>query len=370
MRLTTFNVENLFERPAAMNLPKWSDGRKVLQDFSELNNLIERKTYTAATKKKLLTIMARHKGLLTQGKSKFIRLRQVRGKLVYKPSGKPREIRYDGRSEWIGWFELIEDQVNETAIDNTARIVKKNKADILCVVEADNRIALKRFSDSMLKQVGGIPYKHVMLIDGNDARGIDLGILTRKKFPIKSMVSHVYDQDSKGTIFSRDCAEYRVDLPGGDQLLVLINHFKSKGYGLQSASNAKRKRQAKRTRKIYEDRRSEGWDLIAVVGDFNDTPDSDPLKPLLKSGSDLLDIMAHPKFVGDGRPGTYANGTKSGKIDYILLSPALAGRVTAGGIERRGVWGGKHGTLFPHLDEITQPIEAASGHAAVWVDFE
>ena len=248
--------------------------------------------------------------------------------------------------------------------------MKEIDADILCVVEADNRIALTRFNKTVLKGVGGTPYEHVMLIDGNDKRGIDVGILTRSQFPIESMASHADDQDSKGTIFSRDCAEYRFKLPGGDKFLVMINHFKSKGYGSQSTSNTKRKRQATRVRSIYEDRRSEGLDLIAVVGDFNDTPESDPLKPLLKKGSDLIDVMAHPKFVSDGRPGTYANGTKSGKIDYILLSPALSNHVKAAGIERRGVWGGKNGTLFPHLPEIKEPIDAASDHAAVWVDFQ
>jgi len=369
MRLMTFNVENLFERPAAMNLPKWSDGSKVLKDFAELNNLIEKDTYTAPTKKKLLTVMGRYKGLLTQGKSKFIRLREVRGKLIYKPSGKPRQIRYNGRAEWVGWFELVPDTVNETAIENTARVMKEVDADILCVVEADDRIALTRFSDFMIKQVGGTPYDHVMLIDGNDNRGIDVAIMTRDQFPIESMASHVDDQDSIGTIFSRDCAEYRVTLPDGDELLVMINHLKSKGYGSQASSNAKRKRQAKRVRSIYQERRQQGWKLIAVAGDLNDTPDSKPLKPLLKSGSDLIDIMAHPKFVGDGRPGTHGNGTKSGKLDYILLSPALSKRVTGGGIERRGVWGGKHGTLFPHLPQINEAVEAASDHAALWVDF-
>jgi len=117
--------------------------------------------------------MGRNKGLLTQGKSKFIRLREVRDKLVRKPTGKPSEIKRNGRDEWIGWFELIEDQVSELAIDNTARIVKEIDADILCVVEADNRIALQRFNKTVLKSVGGTPYEHVMLIDGNDERGIE-----------------------------------------------------------------------------------------------------------------------------------------------------------------------------------------------------
>ncbi len=237
------------------------------------------------------------------------------------------------------------------------------------LIEADNRIALTRFNDAVLKQVGGTPYEHAMLIDGNDARGIDVGILTRKNWTIESMVSHVDDQDSTGKIFSRDCAEYRVLLPGGDRLLLMINHFKSKGFGSQSSSNKKRKRQARRVRKIYDQRRAEGWNLIAVLGDFNDTPDRAPLAPILRNGSDLIDVMIHPRFVGDGRVGTHGNGTKSGKLDYILLSPALSNRVTMAGVERRGVWGGKHGTLFPHIPEITNPLEAASDHAALWVDF-
>ena len=51
--------------------------------------------------------------------------------------------------------------------------------------------------------------------------------------------------------------------------------------------------------------------------------------------------------MGDGRPGTHGNGTKSGKLDYILMSPELAKKAKLGGIERRGVWGGKNGDLFP-----------------------
>ena len=51
------------------------------------------------------------------------------------------------------------------------------------------------------------------------------------------------------------------------------------------------------------------------------------------------------------------------------MSPALAARVTHAGIERRGVFGGQNGTLFPHLPEITTAVEAASDHAALFIDF-
>ena len=369
MRLATFNVENMFERPAAMNLANWSDGRQVLEDFAELNDLIAKPVYDATMKARMLTILARHNGLATQGVSKFIRLREVRGKFTRKPPNKPREIAPNGRDEWVGWFELVTEQVNVAAIANTARIINLLNADILCVVEADHRVALTRFNKTVIKQAGGTSYTQVMLVDGNDDRGIDVGLMTRPNFSIESIVSHVHDTDTSGTIFSRDCAEYAIRLPTGETLLVLVNHFKSKGFGSQTTSDAKRKRQAARARAIYDQRRTAGANLVAVVGDFNDTPDSESLKPLVKAGSDLVDVMAHPTFAGDGRPGTHGNGTASAKLDYILLSPALAARVTAGGVERRGVWGGTNGTLFPHLPEITKEVEAASDHAALFVDF-
>jgi endonuclease/exonuclease/phosphatase family metal-dependent hydrolase len=370
MRIATFNVENMFERPAAMNLPTWEDGQQVLEDFAALNDLIAKPAYSAADKATLLTIVNRYDGLATVGVSRFLRLREIRGKLLRVPPGQPAEVAVNGRGDWVGWFELVPEPVNAVAVLNTGRVMQLLNADVLCVVEADNRVALTRFNETVLPQAGAARYHHVMLIEGNDDRGIDVGLLTRALFPIDGIVSHVDDTDATGVIFSRDCAEYHVVLPTGERLLLLVNHFKSKGYGSPASSNAKRLRQATRVRAIYDQRRAEGVTLIAVIGDFNEVPDGAPVAPLLQNGSDLVDVMAHPKFVGDGRPGTHGNGTASAKLDYILMSPALSARVTHGGIERRGVWGGVHGTLFPHLPEITQAIEAASDHAALFVDFD
>jgi hypothetical protein len=52
------------------------------------------------------------------------------------------------------------------------------------------------------------------------------------------------------------------------------------------------------------------------------------------------------------------------------MSPRLSDRVLRGGIERRGVWGGANGTLFPHLETIRTKQDAASDHAALWVDLD
>ena len=368
MRLASFNVENMFERPSVMNLPSWEDGKTVLKDFDDLINLVQNKMYSELIKKEILQIMKRNNGLLTKGESKFIRLVEVREKLVKKQQG-VYVILVNGRDDWIGWFELKKDTIKELAIENTARVINELKADVLCVVEAENRIALKRFNDMVIPKVNGQSYDHTMLIDGNDERGIDVGIISRKGFEIRSMTSHVDDIDPDGLIFSRDCAEYHLTTPSGNDLFLLINHFKSKGFGAQQDNDRKRTRQAKKVRNIY-DELNKKFDFIAVIGDLNDTPDSAPLRALLGSSSNLLDVMKHEKFAGDDRPGTHGNGTKSGKLDYILMSPELANKTKLGGIERRGVWGGKNGDLFPHFPEIKTAKDAASDHAALWVDLD
>jgi hypothetical protein len=107
--------------------------------------------------------------------------------------------------------------------------------------------------------------------------------------------------------------------------------------------------------------------VIVVLGDFNDTPDSAQLRPLLKQ-TDLKDISIHSAFSYDGRPGTFKNGTKNEKIDYLLLSPSLFDKVIGGGVFRTGVWGGKNGTLWPIYATMTKPIHAASDHAAIFAD--
>jgi hypothetical protein len=50
---------------------------------------------------------------------------------------------------------------------------------------------LDKFSTQLLERVNGVPYQHVMVIDGNDDRGIDVGVMTRAGYEITSICSHV-----------------------------------------------------------------------------------------------------------------------------------------------------------------------------------
>jgi endonuclease/exonuclease/phosphatase family metal-dependent hydrolase len=362
MRLTTYNLENMFERPIVMNLPSTDDGRQVLADYYHLSDLIQKQEYSQDDENTILNIMNKYNGLLKTGDSKFIRLVETRGHLTDVTHTK---IQVNGRGDWIGWFELKRGAVDEVATENTARVINAVNADVLCVVEVEDRIAVNRFNNSVIPQVHGQKYGHTMVIDGNDDRGIDVGIMTKPSFDIKSIGTHVDDFDQEGWIFSRDCAEYTIGTPSGNTLLILVNHFKSQGYGSPQENDHKRKRQAKRVRDIYEERLNQGVEFIVVAGDLNDIPEHDPLQPLIGDGSTLIDIMKHPKFESDGSSWTYSGGHHKEKLDYILMSPKLLDKVQKGGVERRGVWGTKG-----HFPEIQKETDAASDHAALWADLD
>jgi len=367
MKLASYNVENLFERAVAMDQESWAAGKEALALHAELNQILGKIGYTASDKARIVAIL-KELGLEKKDDGgDFAILRQNRGHLIKRPKIGPIQVVADGRGDWIGWLDLKIGPVNEFSVRNTGRVIGDVNADVVALIEAESRPALVHFGDVIMPAVGGKPYAHVMLIDGNDDRGIDVAIMTKAKYEIESIVSHVDDTDSKGEVFSRDCPVYFIRTPSSRRLVVLVNHLKSKGFGSQESSNDKRERQAKQIKKIYMALRSAGEKFVAVVGDFNDTPDSKPLRPILQQ-TDLKDIFVHPNFDDGGRPGTFGTCAKGNKIDYILLSPELFANVTAGGVFRMGLWGGVNGTIFPHYPEIERAAEAASDHAAVWAD--
>ena len=58
------------------------------------------------------------------------------------------------------------------------------------------------------------------------------------------------------------------------------------------------------------------------------------------------------------------------KIDYMLLSPKLFSRVSAGGVLREAMWPGSRPRRWDTFPELVKPQDAGSDHAAIWVDLE
>ncbi len=369
MRIASYNVENLFTRARALNLDSWAEGKPILEMYAELNNLFEEATYTDVIKSRMLAIL-KALGIDKKNDSKYVILREGRGQFVTYSMLGGTKIKANGRADWVGWLELKTELINETATRNSAQVVRDVTPDVIGIVEVEDRKALMQFSNVLMPAVGAKGFDQVMLIDGNDDRGIDVGIMARNGYQVGWLRSHVDDTDDRGgRIFSRDCPEYSIWTPSGAVVWVLVNHFKSKGYGSKDSSDARRWRQAEEVRRIYERLKTEGAQYVCVLGDLNDTPDSETMSPLLKS-CDLKDIADHPSFMADGHTGTYQNGSERDKLDYILLSPALYARMQQGGYWRRGVWGRNKKPLWEVYPEMTTSYHAASDHAAVWVDVD
>lgn len=156
MKIATYNVENLFDRAKAFN-EESAEAKRVVKLEAELNALFENDNYTAANKNRMLVIMD-ELGILRGDEGPFVLLRKIRGQFVKRPQGGGAvAIIATGRADWIGWVELKMVHVNEIATMNTGRVIRDVDADIVAVIEAEHRVALKQFSDFVLAKVEGTP---------------------------------------------------------------------------------------------------------------------------------------------------------------------------------------------------------------------
>lgn len=358
-RVASFNVENLFSRAKILNLRNHDNVDNKLVKVDEFNKLIHQKSnFTTAQKNRILELYKELK--------KYIGVRENRGKLFN--SKKTKVVAQSGK-HWDGEIEFKRDKFSEVGRENTATVIRRVKADVACVVEAEDRPTLKAFDSDLLNY----RFKYEMLLDGNDRRGIDVGIYSR--FPLGGIWTHIFDKKGSSTVFSRDCPEYEILLPNGKSLFVLCNHLKSKGYDFNGTADARRKSQAKAIAEILN-KYNLSKDWVVVAGDMNDTPNSLPLKPLM-SVPNLFDVL-ELQFGNDfSRRWTYEYRGKFDQIDYVLVSKPFKSAFKKAGVERRGIFRLKQRTqstngqipVETEFGTVKHWTNAASDHGAVWAEF-
>ncbi|MBO0655664.1 endonuclease/exonuclease/phosphatase family protein [Streptomyces triculaminicus] len=359
LRIATFNAENLFRRPVVFGIQDAGKRDEVLDAFRRLVEILEQDAYSEHDKEDIITILLAHSVDVSQEIStQTILVNEPKGMArLLKGEGRNIQVRAEvtGRTTWVGWAELVRGDLTLDALRNTAKVIAEVNADILLTVEVEDRLTLHRFNQQVLHgQLGAPAYPFNLLIDGNDIRGIDVGLLSRH--PITSVRSHIFDTKNGREIFSRDCPEFEIDV-GGKPLWLLGNHFKSKRGG---GGADKRKLQGERVAQIYRDALGRS-DRVVVAGDLNDTPDSEALGFLLGAG--LQDAMTHGSY--QGPPGTHGKCTADEKIDYVMFSPELFGKVTKVRVETRGI--AESAVTF---DTVHGPQDQASDHASLFADLE
>jgi endonuclease/exonuclease/phosphatase family metal-dependent hydrolase len=354
LRIATFNVENLFSRAKLLNFDDPEQGDDLLALVGRLRAELKKKTYNEAK------ILEYYDALKS-----YIEIVEVRGKLFDQSK---QHVKAKGIDEWGGFIDFKRAKFSETARANTARVIREINADICCLVEVESRTVLKHFCIERLPKKGMFDdYSHIMLIDGNDPRGIDVAIASR--IPIGGMWSHVDDEDEQGSIFSRDCLELEMRHQSGRTIWMILNHLKSQGYGTQAGNDARRLRQAERVAEILESYDLTS-DLVVVAGDFNDSIENPPLAPLANIPH-LHNIVAE-KFSEPRDRATYYYRGRGQQIDYLLVSEPLKDALVDVGIERQGIYGidkVTKGIVVP-FDTVKNYSDSASDHAAVWADFD
>ena len=101
LRIATFNCENLFARPIAMNQSNYAKGQPYIDAYKKLSTIFNKAHYDATDKTDILEIMGKYELTATRPRNKFLEFQKIRGKLFAKKDGKIVVVA-NGRSDWVG----------------------------------------------------------------------------------------------------------------------------------------------------------------------------------------------------------------------------------------------------------------------------
>lgn len=241
--------------------------------------------------------------------------------------------------------DLVSYETTLVQRNNTAQAILDVTPDILVLNEIEDLYTVRNFNSLFL----GDYFDRMISFEGNDGRGIDVALCIKAGLavdvvavrthadepmsdsPNKRVVRRVNPDDPSqppyivtGAIFSRDCLEVdvRVGGDGGKVLTFLVNHLKSQDN--TAASKTLRAAQAKRVAELATKAR-EGKKLPIVIGDLNTDPTRTPtdtsLEALLKHAA-LVDPWKN--VAQDERwSHFYAYEKSVSRLDYILVDKDL-----------------------------------------------
>jgi len=254
-----------------------------------------------------------------------------------------------------------------------AERLRRIRVDVLAVQEAEDIDTLRQFNREHL---GGM-YPHVALVEGNDPRLIDVGVLST--YPIGGITSWqhaVHPAAPTELVFGRDLIEVEIlNQARNARPLTLFNtHLKSHYVDFredpaagQAAANERRRRQAETVGRIVKARVRPDSRYV-IVGDMNDPPGSEFLRGFAQDAElRLVNGLATPQETRPPKPDSpmpvsaaWTHRFKTANqpahyelFDHVWLSPALAPR-------QSGAW----------IDRRTKHAGDGSDHDPAWVELD
>ena len=228
-----------------------------------------------------------------------------------------------------------------------AATIKEIDADVVSLQEVESRGYLERFNEVFLTDSG----YEVVHYSGNDLRSSGLGVLTR--IPVGQVVSHRHrrfkDPAGRARRFSRDLLCVEMLHPFAPSFEVWVTHLKSKRGGAEATEPQRMAETGEIRRQLERKLKREPDARVLLMGDFNDTLDSNPIKNLLSGGQLRSFTQQLPKDAV-----TYTLPPYQSLIDFIFATPAAS----------KGLVSGSYGVIHRSLSE------SGSDHNAVVADFE
>ncbi len=209
--------------------------------------------------------------------------------------------------------------------------------DVLALEEMGGTNELLELRDSL--KARGLDYPHWELVCGMDTN-IHVAVLSR--LPIVARHPHtndVYLLDGRRFRVSRGFAEVEIQVNSNFTFTLIAAHLKSRRPVPEADEAEQRLEEAKILRGIIDAHLTNNPNAkLVVLGDFNDVKDSDAVKAIIGRGRFKLtdarpaerngDKSANADSRFDPRTITwteyYAKEDTYSRVDYILLSPAMA----------------------------------------------
>jgi endonuclease/exonuclease/phosphatase family metal-dependent hydrolase len=270
------------------------------------------------------------------------------------------------------------DMVEDEALDPldrrlTAAVIRDLRADVLALQEVFDAQTLGHFHDRVLVPAGVAPYPYRVCLPGNDGRGLDVAVMSRR--PFGEVVSHaglraadlgldVPPEVGDQPVFRRDCLLAEVG-----ELALLVCHFKAPWPDAEAAWTLRRL-EAEAVRRIVETRFADPDALWLIAGDLNDpAPPGAAERAIAPLGAPFaVDLGLR---MPEAERWTFHDPESGRRFlpDRLLASPALAARwpeavpqVFREGLSREAGPG-------PRLAQVGEHRPHASDHAALVVEF-
>ena len=371
MKIATFNLENLFHRDEKLVRRTYSLAKtNWVQEMEELM----RKTARGMKDLDRMRELSEMIDLQDPDSEPYFVMRKKEGKLYLRQREATPQFKASGLTGWNGWIQVSTRPILDQATDNKASVINEINPDILLVQEVEDRQSLLEFNEDCLPDQ--VRFTDVMVIPGNNDQGLEMGIMTKNGYKIKSVISHVNDFSDQKRFFDKDFQEYEILTPEGETLWILAAHLQGAGPDKEE-SKPIRKRQANIIASAYKKLQEKGFQNIILAGTLNASSYCDSLSPLVQR-TDLVDVKVHPSFnvsLDEGADadyyslGAYRMGINTRQHDYLMLSPSVFKALKKSGINRKGVWPKKEGQyrVFPNMKT---EIHQASSHPLLWVDFD